>query len=91
MIRRILIEFVLPLLLFFIVRSMFGGMFSHSSPSSPARRPSDDSSTRVPPGGELKKDPVCGTYVSTASSLSLQLGKETFYFCSAQCRDRYKG
>jgi YHS domain-containing protein len=37
----------------------------------------------------LKKDPVCGTYVSAASSLREKVAGETVYFCSAECRAKY--
>ena len=88
MLRRLILEFVLPLLLFWFIRSLFRGM---NSSTSPARQQRDDSASRVSPGGELKKDPVCGTYVSTASSVSRKIGGEMVYFCSAECRDRFKG
>jgi len=44
---------------------------------------------QVPLSGELKKDPVCGTYIAAATSLKETLGGETFYFCSKECRDKY--
>lgn len=44
----------------------------------------------VPTGGELKRDPVCGTYVSTSTSLKKSVGGETLYFCSAECRDKHR-
>ena len=44
---------------------------------------------QVPLSGELKRDPVCGTFVSTASSLKKSVGGQTVHFCSADCRDRY--
>jgi YHS domain-containing protein len=87
MLRRLILEFLLPLLLFWFIRSLFRG----SSSPSPARRDPRESATVVPPGGELKKDPVCGTYVSTASALSRKVAGETVYFCSADCRDRFQG
>lgn len=47
---------------------------------------------RSPPaGGELKKDPVCGTYVSTSTPLRKTVDGETVYFCSQGCLDKYKG
>lgn len=46
-------------------------------------------SESVPLTGELKKDPVCGTYTAAATSLRQTVRGETFYFCSAQCRDKY--
>ena len=45
--------------------------------------------TKVPLSGELKKDPACGTYISAATSIHENVGGETFYFCSKQCRDKY--
>ena len=39
--------------------------------------------------GELKKDPVCGTYTAIASSVQQTIRGQTFYFCSPQCRDKY--
>ncbi len=44
---------------------------------------------QVPLTGELKKDPVCGTYIAAATSIKEKVGGETFHFCSQQCRDKY--
>ncbi len=46
-------------------------------------------SNQVPLTGELKKDPVCGTYISTASSIKETVSGQTIHFCSAECRDKY--
>jgi YHS domain-containing protein len=40
-------------------------------------------------GGELKKDPVCGTYVSAATAITKRVGGEVIYFCSDTCRQKY--
>jgi YHS domain-containing protein len=46
----------------------------------------------VPMGGELKRDPVCGTYVPAATAVKKPgPGGEVVYFCSTECRDRYTG
>jgi len=42
-------------------------------------------------GGELKRDPVCGTYVAESVSLKKTIGHEVLHFCSPSCRDRYQG
>lgn len=65
-----------------IVLKGFADLFKPAE--SPAKKPS------VPAGGELKKDPVCGTFISTATSLQKRIGGETYYFCSADCRDKFK-
>jgi YHS domain-containing protein len=81
-------EFLLPLLFFLflrsILRSFFGG-FRRSAPprGNPPPRP-------VRTGGTLYKDPVCGTYVSSDSAIAENVGGETVYFCSTECRDKYR-
>jgi len=40
--------------------------------------------------GELRRDPVCGTYISTSTTLQAVSGGTTFYFCSPECRKRFE-
>jgi YHS domain-containing protein len=42
-----------------------------------------------PTGGELKRDPVCGTYIADSNSVRKVVNGETLYFCSPECRDKY--
>ena len=86
MLRSLIFDFVVPILLFLLLRSILRGFFSPSAP----RRPSQSSGPPVSPGGELKKDPVCGTYVSTSVALRETVRGETVYFCSPECRDKYR-
>ena len=66
-----------------VIGKLFGDFVG--APQAPqARRPS------VPSGGELKKDPVCGTFISTATALQKKSGGEVYYFCSAECRDKFR-
>ncbi len=44
----------------------------------------------TPTHGELKKDPVCGTFVSTSSSVKQTVNGELVHFCSTACRDKFK-
>ncbi len=39
--------------------------------------------------GELKRDPVCGTYVSTATSVKRTIAGQVVHFCSESCSARY--
>jgi YHS domain-containing protein len=39
---------------------------------------------------KLVRDPVCGTYVAPTAALSLSTGGTTHYFCSEQCRSKYR-
>jgi YHS domain-containing protein len=67
-----------------IIRQFMAGFRSSRNSPSAGSRPS--SAVAV---GELKKDPVCGTYVSTAASLTQMVHGAPVYFCSKECRDKY--
>ena len=41
-------------------------------------------------GGELVRDPQCGTYVPKARAFADTVKGEPVYFCSAACRDAYR-
>ena len=55
------------------------------APASPAAPPRGQASAPQ----SLKKDPVCGTFVSAATGMHKTKGGETYYFCSAACRDKF--
>ena len=38
----------------------------------------------------LVRDPVCGTHVAPKSALSLSEGGTMHYFCSEECRTKYR-
>ena len=42
------------------------------------------------PAVKLVRDPVCGTYVQPGTALSLTAGGATHYFCSEECRSKYR-
>jgi YHS domain-containing protein len=42
------------------------------------------------PAVKLVRDPVCGTYVAPANALSLTSGGTTHYFCSEDCRKKFR-
>ena len=39
---------------------------------------------------QMARDPVCGTYVVPDHALSVPEGSRRIYFCSPECRDRYR-
>jgi YHS domain-containing protein len=38
----------------------------------------------------MERDPVCGTFVVPERAVTLSVGREHVYFCSAACRDQYR-
>lgn len=85
MFRTLLEEFVIPVLLFLVVRSMLRGWFAQSR-RTPAPR---DRAADIPHATELKKDPVCGTYVSAGTGITRVIHGEVICFCSDECRTRF--
>jgi YHS domain-containing protein len=91
MIRWLLIRFLLPFIAFLLVRSVLKTVFKSFSqvmhaPDPPVAGRAPD----VPAGGELKKDPVCGTYVSQGAAVTKKFGGQVVHFCSTECRDKYR-
>jgi YHS domain-containing protein len=81
--KFLILRILFPLLLFVIVRSLLRGFFAGGGV------PSKPDTPKVPAAGELRKDPVCGTYVSAVGTPREQVGREVVYFCSEECRGKY--
>jgi YHS domain-containing protein len=87
MIRFFVLKILVPLLLFLLLRAVLRSLFASRGVS----RSNSEPERRAPAqAGELKKDPVCGTYVSTATGLTRMVDGKPVYFCSEQCRDKYR-
>jgi YHS domain-containing protein len=52
--------------------------------------PKDRSRRRGRAPVKLVRDPVCGTWVDPTASLAAATQNATHYFCSAECRDRFR-
>jgi YHS domain-containing protein len=88
MIRFFFVRIILPLLIILFLRSFIRTIFAGIRTAAMQSRPPE--APTVKPGMELKKDPVCGTYVSTAASLTRSVDGHLVYFCSKECRDKYR-
>jgi YHS domain-containing protein len=89
---RIIAYLLTAVVLISILRSVIGviakaaaGLFSPSKPPAPA---GSASGSRA--GGELKRDPVCGTFVPAANAVKKTIGGEVVFFCSDACRDKHR-
>jgi YHS domain-containing protein len=81
---RVILDFLPYLLLFLFLRSLLGSFLSNRRRCASASRQAP-----IQSGGELKKDPVCGTYVSVTASFTRSMNGQVVHFCSKECRDRY--
>ena len=93
---RAIFELLLTILVVTVLKSIVGivmrGMSSAMSdtmkrPGAAPGRPRN--SQEIPVTGELKKDPVCGTYIAAATSIKKTVAGQTIHFCSEDCRDKY--
>ena len=73
------IRYVIVTVARFFSQTMTSGAASANAPAAAA-----------PVRGELKKDPVCGTFVSTGSSVKQMVNGELVHFCSTTCRDKFR-
>jgi len=39
---------------------------------------------------EMKKDPVCGTYIPENQAITYRRNGTTYYFCSEECKQKFK-
>lgn len=91
-----LLEFVaIVFFVRFVLSSLFGGGRS-AKPRAPwggeqfRNDPSSRGSSEARViSGEMKKDPQCGTYVSTELSLKSKIGGEVLHFCSRRCQEEF--
>ena len=85
---RAILYLIAIVLIISLLRSVLGiiakGFSGLTNPQTPSQRPA------APSGGELKKDPVCGTFISASTSIHRKVGDTTYYFCSPECRDKFK-
>jgi uncharacterized protein len=90
MLRFILLSILLTILFRAVSRLMMGilrGMQGEAQGYSPHR------AARVPERGvQMVRDPICGTFVVPERAVPLSAGGGAhIFFCSTECRDKYRG
>ena len=80
---RVLLFFVLFVFLLRAISQLWRGLVQgiqgpQDRPPVPAR------------GVQMVRDPVCGTFVVPDRAITLSVGRQQLYFCSAGCRDAYR-
>lgn len=88
--KFLFVEIIFPLLVLLFLRSLLRTIFAGFRSAAVTQNRTRPAPPPVPVGGELKKDPVCGTYVSTVGSVSQKVNGQVVYFCSTECRDKYR-
>ena len=67
---------------------IFGAATGQSNPTQAGQGPR---AAPLPKTEALKKDPVCGTFIAPSTAVQKIVGGQTFFFCSPECRDKFRG
>ena len=74
--------FFILVLALWMLRRPLGKLFGTS-------RPNHASGDHVAGTNSMVKDPVCGMYMDSRLAVRMEKRKETLYFCSEECKDKY--
>lgn len=86
-----MVRAVLYLLLTVLVLTLLRGVLGILARSLPSLFQPGAAQHRQPrAGGQLRRDPVCGAYVSEDISVRKTVGNKTYFFCSETCRDKHR-
>ena len=80
----ILIRILVLILVLWLLRRFLGNILG--APKGPGTK---DKPQEVP--NNMVKDPVCGMYMDSRLAVRLENRKESFYFCSEECKNKYIG
>jgi YHS domain-containing protein len=91
LLSRLLEFIVIVSLVRFVMRHLLsGGNRGHGFGQAFTSQTSSQSSPEpAVSGGEMKKDPQCGTYVATELSIKHRQGGEILHFCSPECKEEF--
>jgi YHS domain-containing protein len=83
-----LIWFARAIVILLILRIVLRLLFGTRAPMRQSRPGASGPAERV--GGELVRDPQCGTYVPKSRAVVVGAGDAAQYFCSTTCRDAFE-
>ena len=73
----------------FVIHNLLGGGARQAASSPGHFSASSGSPQPTVINGEMKKDPQCGTYVSTELSVQARYHGEVLHFCSRECQEEF--
>jgi uncharacterized protein len=88
-VSAIILWIIRALVILFALRLLLRLFFGARRPTTPGRRPGSAPAPGERAGGELVRDPQCGTYVARSRAIAAGSGSATVFFCSTACRDAY--
>jgi hypothetical protein len=88
---RIIQTLLLIVILITVLRSVIGVVMKFFGNFVVGSRVSANGAKRpaMQVSGELHRDPICGTFVAESTAFQRQDAKQTFYYCSENCRSQH--
>lgn len=89
---RALLELIIAILIGVVAKAVLSSVmkgFGAAASNAFQQQKEPPPPTETPRAGELHKDPICGTYVSEATSFRRQISGKTIYYCSDACRQKH--
>jgi YHS domain-containing protein len=91
---RTIFELLITIVLIIAARSLLGGVMRGLTGSQSSRPTSQTRSSAAQEDspqlhGHLHRDPVCGTFVAETTRFQRQIGRQTVYYCSSDCREKH--
>ena len=90
---RFLLLALLFVILISVLRTIIGavmkgmGDFMGSAQSPPSAAPKGKASPQI--GGDLHRDPICGTFGAESTPFQRRTASKVFYYCSDVCREKH--
>ncbi len=73
----------------YLIQWLFSAVRSATSRSQSFPEPPASEISNPPVVVEARRDPVCGTFVSTELAVKALVGGKEQHFCSKECRDKW--
>ncbi len=83
---RLIVFLALCLLLYYLVKNYL----KEKSGGGAGYRPGTSGRPPAPVTDQLVQDPVCGVYCAKKDAFPLIWKGKAYYFCSEECRDKFK-
>src|SRR5262249_43331294 len=84
----VVLDLIFALVLWRAFSKFLGGVVAGMNRPSPQPRASGPQSPVS--GIQMARDPICGTFVVPGRAIELAVGGERLYFCSVECRDKFR-
>ncbi len=80
----ILFRLLILIVALWVIRRLLGSILG-----APKRPQAQQDAAGTP--NNMVKDPVCGMYMDSRLAIRLENRKQSFYFCSEECKNKYLG